>query len=215
MIKKVLIPTDPKRFKQELLITKRAKRILLYRDGSAKVEMWNADKFKPTSNLMGNIDSQLWHRKDAVEILEAIYEIEDLDNLDSNHFRDIEDSYPIGLYIHYKKGWSSFRPVDEHVVEYIIENDEITVFYNVGFASGKVITKKISGKYMNELLGLMNDAYVTKTLEKSDTAIRAEHGTILSYDYDYRCYLERNCSSLFTDDALNMRYAHLIDRIIN
>ena len=177
--------------------------------------MWNADKFKPTSNLMGNIDSQLWHRKDAVEILEAIYEIEDLDNLDSNHFRDIEDSYPIGLYIHYKKGWSSFRPVDEHVVEYIIENDEITVFYNVGFASGKVITKKISGKYMNELLGLMNDAYVTKTLEKSDTAIRAEHGTILSYDYDYRCYLERNCSSLFTDDALNMRYAHLIDRIIN
>ena len=134
---------------------------------------------------------------------------------ESTQITSIKGEGAHSIYIHYKKGWSSFRPVDEHVVEYIIENDEITVFYNVGFASGKVITKKISGKDMNELLGLMNDAYVTKTLEKSDTAIRAEHGTILSYDYDYRCYLERNCSSLFTDDALNMRYAHLIDRIIN
>jgi hypothetical protein len=162
---------------------------------------------------MGNIDSQLWHRKDTAEIIEAIYEIEDLDNLDSNRFRDTEDSYPIDLYIHYKKGWSSFRPVDEHVVEYIIENDEITIFYNVGFAPGKAITQKISGKDMDELLGLMNDAYVTNTLEKSDTAIRAEHGTILSYDYDYRCYSERNCNSLFTDDSLNTRYGCLIDRI--
>ena len=214
MIKRVLIPSDPKQFKQELLRTKRAKRILLYRDGSAKVEMWNADKFKPTSNLMGNIDSQLWHRKDTAEIIEAIYEIEDLDNLDFNRFRDTEDSYPIDLYIHYKKGWSSFRPVDEHVVEYIIENNEITIFYNVGFGPGKTITKKISGKDMNELLCLMNEAYVTNTLEKSDTAIRAEHGTILSYDYDYRCYSERNCCSLFTDESLNTRYSILIDRII-
>lgn len=214
MIKKVLIPSDPKQFKQELLRTKRAKRILLYKDGSAKVEMWNADKFKPTSNLMGNMDSQLWHRKDTAEIIEAIYEIEDLDNLDSNRFRDTEDSYPIDLYIHYKKGWSSFRPVDEHVVEYIIENDQITIFYNVGFGPGKTITKKISGKDMDELLRLMNEAYVTNTLEKSDTAIRAEHGTILSYDYDYRCYSEWNCCSLFTDASLNTRYGNLIDRII-
>ena len=214
MIKKVLIPSDPKQFKQELLRRKRAKRILLYRDGSAKVEMWNADKFKPTSNLMGNIDSQLWHRKDTAEIIEAIYEIEDLDHLDSNRFRETEDSYPIELYIHYKKGWSSFRPVDEHVVEYIIENNEITIFYNIGFGPGKTITKKISGKDMDELLCLMNKAYVTNTLEKSDTAIRAEHGTILSYDYDYRCYSERNCCSLFTDESLNTHYGSLIDRII-
>lgn len=213
MIKKVLIPSDPKQFKQELLRTKRAKRILLYRDGSARVEMWNADKFKPTSNLMGNIDSQLWHRKDTAEIIEAIYEIEDLDTPDSNWLRDSEDLYPIDLYIHYKKGGSSFRPIDEHVVEYIIENDEITIFYNVGFDPGKAITQKISGKDMEELLCLMNEADLTNSFEKSDTSIRSEHGTIWSYNYDYRCYSERNCDSLFTDESLNTRYGCLIERI--
>ena len=214
MIKKVLIPSDPKQFKQELLRTKCAKRILLYRDGSAKIEMWNADKFKSASDLMGNIDSQLWHRKDTSEIIEAIYEIEDLDNLDANCLRGNEDLCPTDLYIHYKKGWSSFRLVDEHVVEYIIENDEITVFYNVGFGPGKTITKKISGKDMEELLRLMNEADVTNSFEKSDTSIRVEHGTIWSYDYDYNnCYSERNCSSLFTDESLNTRYGCLIDRI--
>lgn len=76
MIKKVLIPSDPILFKQELLKTKQAKRILLYKDGRAKVENWNASKFTPSSDLMGNIDSQLGHRKDRLEILEAIYEVE-------------------------------------------------------------------------------------------------------------------------------------------
>lgn len=176
--------------------------------------MWNANKFKPTSDLMGNIDSQLWRRKDTAEIIEAIYEIEDLDNPNSNCLRDIEDLYPIELYIHYEKGWASFRPKDEHIVEYVIENDEITIFYNVGFGPGMTITKKISGKDMEELLCLMNEAYVTNSLEKSDTAIRAEHGTVLSYDYDYRCYSERNCGSVFADEALNDRYGCLIERII-
>ena len=53
-------------------------------------------------------------------------------------------------------------------MEYIIENDQITSFYNVGFGPGKTITKKISVKDMDELLCLMNEAYVTNTLEKSD-----------------------------------------------
>ena len=214
MIKKVLIPCDPKQFKQELLRTKCAKRILLYKDGSAKVEMWNADKFKPSSNLMGNIDSQLWHRKDTAEIIEAIYEIDDLDTSNANCLRDTEDLYPIDLCIHYKKGWSSFRAIDEHVVEYIIENDEITIFYNVGFVSGKTSTKKISGKDMEELLSLMNEADVTNAFEKSDTSIRAEHGTIWSYDYDYKCHSGRKCGSLFVSDTLNSRYADWINRIL-
>ena len=81
-------------------------------------------------------------------------------------------------------------------------------------AERRMFTKKISDKDTDELLCLMNEAYVTNTLEKSDTAIRAEHGTILSYDYDYRCYSERNCCSLFTDASLNTRYGSLIDRII-
>lgn len=134
-----------------------------------------------------------------------------LDEITQSIIKDREDT----LYIHYKKGWSSFRALDEHVVEYIIENDEITIFYNVGVGSGKTSTKKISGKDMEELLSLMNEADVTNSFEKSDTSIRAEHGTIWSYDYDYGCYSERNCSSLYTDESLNARYGCLIERIAN
>ena len=76
MIKKVLIPSDTVLFKQELLKTKQAKRILLYKNGCAKVERWNASKFTVASDLMANIDSQLGHRIERDEILEAIYEIE-------------------------------------------------------------------------------------------------------------------------------------------
>jgi hypothetical protein len=162
---------------------------------------------------MGNISSQLWHRRDKAKIIEAIYEITEEEN-NSNRLHDIEDTNSGELYIHYKKGWESFRPVGEHVVEYIIENDEITIFYNVGFGSGKNSTKKISGKDMEELLFLMNEADVTNSFEKSDTSIRAEHGTIWSYDYDYKCHSGRECGSLFASDTLNSRYADWINRIL-
>ena len=99
------------------------------------------------------------------------------------------------------------------MAEYIIRNDEITISYNVGFTPGKVITKKISGKDMRELLGIMNAAVATSTLEKSNTAIRTFHGVICSYGYDYKGYSETNCGSLFTDDALGARYGSLIDKI--
>lgn len=118
------------------------------------------------------------------------------------------------LYIHYKKGWSSFRPVDEHVVEYIIENGEITISYNIGFGPGKTITKKITDKDMRELVCIMDEAVAKRTLVKSNTVIRTVHGTVCGYDYDYRGYSERDCCSLFTDDSLNARYSRLIDKII-
>jgi hypothetical protein len=140
MIKKVLIPSDPKRFKQELLRTKCAKRMLLYRDGSQRVEWWDAYKFTPSSNLMGNISSQLWHRKDKSEIIEAVYEIEEEDR--ANRCCDIEDTNSGDLYIHYKKGWESFRPVGEHVVECDIENDKLTIICGFGFGPGKTYAKK-------------------------------------------------------------------------
>ena len=119
------------------------------------------------------------------------------------------------LYIRYNKGWSSFRELGEHISGYRIDNDTITVLYDVGFEPGKTITKKISGKDMRELLGIMDAAVMMSAFEKSATDIRTIHGVACNYDYDYKGRSERNCSSLFTDDALNMRYAHLIDRIIN
>ena len=119
------------------------------------------------------------------------------------------------LYIHCNKGWSSFRELGEHISGYKIDNDTITVFYDVGFGPGKTATKKISDKDMGELLEIMDAAVMMGEFEKSDTAIRTIHGVACNYDYDYKGRSERNCSSLFTDDALNMRYAHLINRIIN
>ena len=215
MIKKVLIPSDPKQFKQELLKIKRARKTLVYKDGRVKVEIWNAYKFKPTSNLMGNIDSQLWHRKDTSEIIEAIYEIEYLDNLGSNCLKDTGYLYPVDLYIHYKKGWSSFRPTDEHIVEYIIKNDMITIIYAKGFGPTRTEVRKISHKCISELFCIFRDALVVGVLENSNTAIRTEHGLAWAYDYGYNGRIERDCISLFTDDALNTRYGNLIDNIIN
>lgn len=211
IIKKVLIPSDPNQFKQELLKTKRAKRILLYKDGNAKVEQWNADKFTATSDLNGNIDSQLWHRKDRAEITEVIYEIEDYDN--PNYLYDIENTHAVELYIHYKKGWSSFRSIDEHIVEYIIENDEITLFYGIGFESGRTEKNKISPKDMKELLSILDDAIKMGALETSNTLIPTEHGSIDTYDYGYRSETGNDCGGLFTDDILTTRYHNLMDKI--
>lgn len=214
MIKKVLIPSDTTLFKQKLLKTKQAKRILLYKDGSAKVEMWNADKFTSSSDLMGNIDSQLWHRKDRDEIIEAIYEIDEADNPNfNNQYDSVGNNCKSDVYIHYKKGWSSFRPVEEHMVEYIIENGELTIFYNIGFGPGKTTTRKISDKDMGELLDIMNAAVIKDVFENSSTAVRAEHGIMWGYDYEYGDQIGRECAALFTDDKLNTRYGILIEKL--
>ncbi len=213
MIKKILIPGDPVLFKQALLKTKCAKRTIIYKDGSEKVEWWDAYKFTPSSNLMGNISSQLWHRRDKAEIIEAIYEIAEEEN-NSNRLHDIEDTNSGELYIHYKKGWESFRPVGEHVVEYAIENDKLTIICGFGFGPGKTYAEKISAKDMRELICILNSAVAMNAFEKSNTTIQVTHGTICSYDYDYKCHSGRECGSLFASDTLNSRYADWINRIL-
>jgi hypothetical protein len=50
-------PSDEKIFKQQLIETKRAKRIIFYKDKNPVSEIWNADKFIVSSNLRGNIHS--------------------------------------------------------------------------------------------------------------------------------------------------------------
>ena len=212
MIKKVLIPSDTALFKQKLLTSKKAKRILLYRDGSAKVEEWNASSFAPDSDLMRNISSQLGHRKDREEIVEAIYEVDDSEfsNNNSNNETDIDGE----LYIHYQKGWSSFRPVGEHVSEYTINNSCIKVTYEVGFGPGKTISKTISPSNMRELLNILNQAIKISALGKSNTAINTIHGNICTYDYDYRNHFGNNCNALILDEILSTRYRDLIDKII-
>ncbi|MBQ1196936.1 MAG: hypothetical protein IIX44_11895 [Clostridia bacterium] len=117
------------------------------------------------------------------------------------------------LYISYKKGWSSFRPMGEHISGYRIDNDTITVFYDVGFGSGKTKTKKISPKDMEELFSILDEAIKINAFETSNTSILTVHGHIGTYNYRYRGEADNDCGCLFTDDSLNIRYQNLINQI--
>jgi hypothetical protein len=70
-----LIPNDKDLFKNELLIKKQAKRTITYKDGSIKTEVWDASSFSPSSNLSGNVSSQIWHRNDKDQIDKVVFEV--------------------------------------------------------------------------------------------------------------------------------------------
>ena len=70
-----LIPNDKDLFKNELLIKKQAKRTITYKDGSVKSEVWDASGFSPSSNLGGNVSSQIWHRNDKDQIDKVVFEV--------------------------------------------------------------------------------------------------------------------------------------------
>ena len=211
MIIKTLIPSDRVLFKTLLLKIHRAKRTIIYKDGSVKVEIWDASNFTPNSSLMNNISSQLWHRKDKAHIVEAVYEIIEDRNYDECDILPLNGKYDI--HVHYKKGWSSFRPSGEHLSEYIIDNDAITIFCDVGFASGRSIVKRISHIDMRELIYIFDVALRKGELADSHTSIRTVHGPLCTYDYEYCGKSGTDCGFLFTDDTLNNRYNDLIERI--
>jgi hypothetical protein len=70
-----LIPSDPALFKTELLSKKQAKFELTYDDGRTETHDWDAHKFKPTSDLLNNINSRLNHRSDRDQIVKAVFEV--------------------------------------------------------------------------------------------------------------------------------------------
>lgn len=70
-----LIPNDPALFKNELLSKKQAKFELTYSDGRTEKHAWDAHKFKPTSDLLNNINSRLNHRADRDQIVKAVFEV--------------------------------------------------------------------------------------------------------------------------------------------
>ena len=211
MIIKTLIPSDRVLFKTLLLKIHRAKRTIIYKDGSVKVEIWDASNFTPNSSLMNNRSSQLWHRQDKAHIVEAVYEIIEDGGYDECDILPLNGKYDI--HIHYKKGWSSFRPTGEHLSEYIIDNDAISVFNDVGFASGGSIAKRISHIDMRELIYIFDVALRKGELADSHTSIRTVHGPLCTYDYEYCGKSGTDCRALFKDEALNKRYYDLIKKI--
>jgi hypothetical protein len=53
-----LVPSDPDRFKQELLRTRIAEIVTSYLDGRVETKIWKAVNFRPSSNVMGNLRSR-------------------------------------------------------------------------------------------------------------------------------------------------------------
>lgn len=74
----ILIPANPKEFKSQLLKAKKAKRILVYKDGSKREEYWDASDFKESSGLMSNIQSaSYWRNRKENGLSQVILKIEE------------------------------------------------------------------------------------------------------------------------------------------
>lgn len=70
------IPNNETQFKQLLLQKKKARRTWIYRDGTSRTEIWDATKFKPSSNLKGNIQStNHWRTRKETGLIKIIFEI--------------------------------------------------------------------------------------------------------------------------------------------
>ena len=68
-----LIPSDLDVFEKELLNKKKAKITLIYADGHALEDKWDARKY--TSNLMKRINDKLWNEPDRDHIVKAVFEV--------------------------------------------------------------------------------------------------------------------------------------------
>lgn len=74
----ILIPANPEEFKRQLLKVKKAKRTLVYKDGSIKEATWNASDFKEASGLMNNIKStSYWRNRKKNGLSQVILKIEE------------------------------------------------------------------------------------------------------------------------------------------
>lgn len=74
----ILIPANPEEFKRQLLKVKKAKRTLVYKDGSIKEATWNASDFKEASGLMNNIKStSFWRNRKKNGLSQVILKIEE------------------------------------------------------------------------------------------------------------------------------------------
>lgn len=74
----ILTPANPKEFKSQLLKAKKAKRILVYKDGSKREEYWDASDFKESSGLMSNIQSaSYWRNRKENGLSQVILKIEE------------------------------------------------------------------------------------------------------------------------------------------
>jgi hypothetical protein len=75
----IFYPSDINKFKDLLLQNKQAYRRITYRDGTAKLSVWNAERFDAGSNLLGNIYSGVLRNWSQKGIVRAEFAIEKQD----------------------------------------------------------------------------------------------------------------------------------------
>ena len=71
-MKITFVPEDKDLFKDKIIATKHARRIVEYLDGTVQEFSWNVKRFSKTSNLMGNITTQSWYKRDKANIKQVV-----------------------------------------------------------------------------------------------------------------------------------------------
>lgn len=74
----VLIPNDPTAFLRELLTTEKAEYIAIYEDGTATSAIWEVKGLAAHSDLMQNIRSHSWNRKENPkrdQLVRVVYQV--------------------------------------------------------------------------------------------------------------------------------------------
>lgn len=117
------------------------------------------------------------------------------------------------LYIHYRKGWSSFVPVGKYMVEYTISGNIIEVKYDVGFGSGSVERKVIKVSELCVLIDIMKRH--SHLLSKSHSTVNTVHDVMFQYDYRFDGREETRCGSLFDDDKAMGEYNAWLNLFVN
>ena len=113
----------------------------------------------------------------------------------------IQAPYSEDFFVAYKKGYSSFVPLEGYVSEYTISDGVIRIVYKKNYIIKKIVTKKIPKTHYRKLIDIFLE--YQKCLSKSDTAIITEHGPESAYRYVFDGRYGSNCAELFEGDGAN------------
>ena len=117
------------------------------------------------------------------------------------------------IFISYQTGWSSFTPVNKHMVGYCISGKSITVQYNNGFSPAGGETKSISDSSYFRLIDIMKR--YASCLADSHTLIKTHHGEICKYEYRFESYEGVECGYLFDDKSAMAEYRAWLAPFVN
>lgn len=124
-------PSPMEAFKQKLLETKEAYRVVVFNDGTHEISHWDANRFDEKSNLDGNIRSGVlrnWQEKNIKSLILSIDPIstdeESLKNLMNEHVTVRKDSTRARASLWLKKHYTSLINAKFRSSKYFHDKDE-------------------------------------------------------------------------------------------